>query len=737
MSGINASLRPTSYSPGVRNAHEQNRPKNTTDNTANQTREVVLASAKKSTNDDLGVGDRGTEVLVAQQALKDAGHSPGAIDGIYGKQTSAAVESFQQESIESLERTLVDLPGSVGDTVEQKLLNLKDEYARGVIGRETQILLAQAGGANNKELSFGSLGGDVVSLQESLEQAGFSAGSADGIFGPKTNAATREFQQSRIDVLEATLQAPINLPDTLRSETVQKLDALRDEMARGVAGKETHAQLRSVNARTTEKAPDTVTPEVDGPNVANPELDLPDLDLPDLADVTEVIDAIKEADINGALAEALNSEGDNVSIKLGASADLPLGVAGIEGEVQAQVTRTADGYELSLAADVAGTLGLAVDGRALGVGAKASAGSTVKYQFDTLADVQKGVEALIVTAGKSPAVEAAVDVADEASGLFNRIVDKLGDKVDGLPGFARDHIFGNIDKFVDSAIDTLPDEIGIPFGPKIDLRDLKEDFQELDRLRNDLDNKIGAINDAQAEAAAFLDDSFESIEVRGSVGLFADIGVPLQAYANGAELGINANVDAEVTGVFNKDGSVSVQVAYQSGASIQAGAGISGSLTTANSITFNQDFVRNGNGFRAAGEAQVQFRTDSELLAKAGVGVTADIGVGGDLVFTTDARALGEKMVDINRAFMNGDLEAAFTALGEVEGDLEIGGRVVGGASFGAGGGAVGAQASVDGQIQAEDHIDLVDVEDLTLAEAFDFLNEQLLDAADDLRAFT
>jgi peptidoglycan hydrolase-like protein with peptidoglycan-binding domain len=40
-------------------------------------------------------GAKGEQVKAAQQALKDKGHDPGAIDGMMGPKTQAAVRDFQ------------------------------------------------------------------------------------------------------------------------------------------------------------------------------------------------------------------------------------------------------------------------------------------------------------------------------------------------------------------------------------------------------------------------------------------------------------------------------------------------------------------------------------------------------------------------------------------------------------------------------------------------------------------
>lgn len=53
------------------------------------------------------------------------------------------------------------------------------------------------GGGGRPTLSNGSRGQVVLDLQSSLTRLGISPGQLDGIFGPKTDAAVRQFQQSR------------------------------------------------------------------------------------------------------------------------------------------------------------------------------------------------------------------------------------------------------------------------------------------------------------------------------------------------------------------------------------------------------------------------------------------------------------------------------------------------------------------------------------------------------------
>jgi peptidoglycan hydrolase-like protein with peptidoglycan-binding domain len=119
-------------------------------------------------------------VTFLQQALTAAGFNPGAADGDFGPATQQAVEAFQTAA-------------GLG--------------ADGIVGDATWLALAQALGpvaatgnrfdpATAPVLRRGSRGEFVAYLQQLLIAAGHDPGPVDGIFGPRTEAAVREFQQA-------------------------------------------------------------------------------------------------------------------------------------------------------------------------------------------------------------------------------------------------------------------------------------------------------------------------------------------------------------------------------------------------------------------------------------------------------------------------------------------------------------------------------------------------------------
>jgi putative chitinase len=109
-------------------------------------------------------GSRGEAVEQMQRMLKAAGFNPGPLDGIFGPKTQAAVKAFQQA---------------------------KGIGVDGIVGPQTWGKLDGGG------LREGSRGPAVTDLQNQLKAAGFDPGPIDGIFGPKTEAAVKAYQQAK------------------------------------------------------------------------------------------------------------------------------------------------------------------------------------------------------------------------------------------------------------------------------------------------------------------------------------------------------------------------------------------------------------------------------------------------------------------------------------------------------------------------------------------------------------
>jgi murein DD-endopeptidase MepM/ murein hydrolase activator NlpD len=108
-------------------------------------------------------------VAALQVTLRSRGVYGGAVDGIRGPRTNAAVRRFQR-------RAGLVVDGVVGPRTRAAL----GRFARHHLG--------------SRPLHQGLAGWDVAALQFALAWHGFPSGPMDGVFGPRTHAALRRYQ---------------------------------------------------------------------------------------------------------------------------------------------------------------------------------------------------------------------------------------------------------------------------------------------------------------------------------------------------------------------------------------------------------------------------------------------------------------------------------------------------------------------------------------------------------------
>lgn len=130
---------------------------------------------------NLAPGDEGEAVRDLQHRLATLGfESASAEAGTYGQSTEAAVRAFQ---------------------------TARGLRVDGICGRQTWSGLVEAGYRLGDRLLYYRTpmlrGDDVVELQEKLNALGFDAGRGDGIFGPRTAEALRDFQRNVAAVPDA------------------------------------------------------------------------------------------------------------------------------------------------------------------------------------------------------------------------------------------------------------------------------------------------------------------------------------------------------------------------------------------------------------------------------------------------------------------------------------------------------------------------------------------------------
>jgi peptidoglycan hydrolase-like protein with peptidoglycan-binding domain len=113
----------------------------------------------------LRIGEKGQHVRRLQQALKSTGEVAISVDGVFGKETSIAVHTFQ---------------------------SLHDLDADGIVGPKTWAALPEA----SPTVQMGDEGEQVRRVQQALNRTREAAIDMDGIYGRGTWAAVRSFQRS-------------------------------------------------------------------------------------------------------------------------------------------------------------------------------------------------------------------------------------------------------------------------------------------------------------------------------------------------------------------------------------------------------------------------------------------------------------------------------------------------------------------------------------------------------------
>ncbi|MGN0747928.1 MAG: peptidoglycan-binding protein [Aristaeellaceae bacterium] len=155
---------------------------------------LMCSAAMAATYITLENGDSGDAVKQMQLALNALGYSTNGADGKFGSGTENAVRLFQKAN--GLKQD-----GKAGN---QTLTLLYQQYDSLQNGGSTGSSGGTGGstsggslfGGNYATLEYGSRGERVKTLQNALNQLGYSAGSADGKFGAGTQKAVTAFQKA-------------------------------------------------------------------------------------------------------------------------------------------------------------------------------------------------------------------------------------------------------------------------------------------------------------------------------------------------------------------------------------------------------------------------------------------------------------------------------------------------------------------------------------------------------------
>jgi peptidoglycan hydrolase-like protein with peptidoglycan-binding domain len=164
-----------------------------------------------------------TRVRVLQRRLRALGMRPGTVDGLFGPQTRAAVESFQRA-------VALGVDGIVGPRTRRAL------------GKASAPVLGPGAG-------YGQTGRPtkVRDLQRRLRQLDHRPGPVDGLYGPRTAAAVASFQRA-----QGLAADGVAWPRTLRAVARARHDEL--SLARNV---EPRTPPRTTLSQSTDRLPTT------------------------------------------------------------------------------------------------------------------------------------------------------------------------------------------------------------------------------------------------------------------------------------------------------------------------------------------------------------------------------------------------------------------------------------------------------------------------------------------------
>lgn len=132
----------------------------------------------------LSIGSRGDAVSALQSRLITLQYLSGRVDGIFGTQTAAAVTAFQRKNN-------IKQDGIAGSQTQAALYDAKAIGNLPVATQAPQTPIATPA----TSLKVGSSGPEVRDLQQRLIALKYLDGNADGIYGPRTFLAVKEFQQ--------------------------------------------------------------------------------------------------------------------------------------------------------------------------------------------------------------------------------------------------------------------------------------------------------------------------------------------------------------------------------------------------------------------------------------------------------------------------------------------------------------------------------------------------------------
>lgn len=160
---------------------------------------------------ELKRGSKGEEVRAMQERLEKAGYSVGkaGLDGIFGPDTEKALKEYEK---------------SVGLAVD----GIYDQITHEKLAGNSQLIDFPG------EMKIGDRGENVKALQRWLIASGYSVGKAgvDGIFGPATEAALKEYEKSIGEISDGVYDKKVH--DKLVGNDVKNYNNTKKGVAAGI-----------------------------------------------------------------------------------------------------------------------------------------------------------------------------------------------------------------------------------------------------------------------------------------------------------------------------------------------------------------------------------------------------------------------------------------------------------------------------------------------------------------------
>lgn len=133
----------------------------------------------------LKAGHRNSDVKELQEYLQSEGFHNGAIDGVFGPVTAGSLKSFQRAQS-------IGVDGVAGPITFSKM-NLGGSSSSSSVSSNSS---SSSSSSVSSRLRQGDRGSEVSSLQSTLKSKGFYNSYVDGVFGPVTAAAVKDFQRA-------------------------------------------------------------------------------------------------------------------------------------------------------------------------------------------------------------------------------------------------------------------------------------------------------------------------------------------------------------------------------------------------------------------------------------------------------------------------------------------------------------------------------------------------------------